>query len=61
MQASPATTRSRIAADIGADAFLPSPVDGKGFTGEARALLAGKDVFLNTQVGMFHKEMTSSE
>jgi PAS domain S-box-containing protein len=33
----------RIAADIGADAFLPSPVDGKEFTAQARALLAEKE------------------
>jgi PAS domain S-box-containing protein len=33
----------RIAADIGADAFLPSPVDGKEFTAQVLALLAGKE------------------
>ena len=32
----------RIAADAGADAFLPAPVDGKAFVPQARALLAGK-------------------
>ncbi len=32
----------RIAADIGADGFLPSSVDGKEFTAQARALLGGK-------------------
>ncbi len=32
----------RIAADIGADAFLSSPVDGEAFTAQVRALLAGK-------------------
>lgn len=35
---------TRIAADVGADAFLPSPVDGKAFTAQVQALLSGKDV-----------------
>ncbi len=34
----------RIAADIGADAFLPSPVDGNAFTTRVRALLDGRQV-----------------
>ena len=33
----------RIAVDTGADAFLPSPVDGEDFVAQARALLAGKE------------------
>ncbi len=32
----------RIAADVGADAFLPSPVDGKAFVAQVLALLAGQ-------------------
>lgn len=34
----------RIAADIGADAFLPSPVNGEDFVAQTRALLQGKNV-----------------
>jgi len=33
----------RIAADIGADIFLPSPVDGKEFVAHVKALLSGKE------------------
>ncbi len=33
----------RIAADVGADTFLPSPVDGNAFVARVRALLTGKD------------------
>jgi len=33
----------RIAADIGADAFLPAPVDGKTFVAHVKALLSGKE------------------
>jgi PAS domain S-box-containing protein len=32
-----------IAADIGADAFLPSPVDAKAFLDQVQALMAGKE------------------
>jgi PAS domain S-box-containing protein len=32
----------RIAADVGADAFLSAPVDGKAFTAQAQALLEGR-------------------
>ena len=32
-----------ISADVGADAFLPSPVDGKAFTAQIKALLTGKE------------------
>jgi PAS domain S-box-containing protein len=35
---------ARIAADTGADAFLPSPVDGERFAGAVRNLLAGEAV-----------------
>ena len=34
----------RIAADLGAEAFLPSPVDGKRFIEQVRAILSGKRV-----------------
>ncbi len=33
----------RIATDAGADAFLPSPLDGKTFTARIRALLEGRE------------------
>jgi DNA-binding response OmpR family regulator len=33
----------RIAADVGADAFLPSPVDGQAFIAQARALLSRQE------------------
>jgi len=33
----------RIAADIGADAFLPAPVDGKTFVALVKTLLSGKE------------------
>jgi diguanylate cyclase (GGDEF)-like protein/PAS domain S-box-containing protein len=35
---------NRIAADLGAEAFLPSPVDGKRFVELVRAILSGKRV-----------------
>jgi PAS domain S-box-containing protein len=34
----------RIAADLGAEAFLPSPVDGKRFVEQVRAILKGRQV-----------------
>ena len=34
----------RIAADLGAEAFLPSPVDGKRFVEQVRAILKGRHV-----------------
>jgi PAS domain S-box-containing protein len=34
----------RIAADLGAEAFLPSPVDGQRFVEQVQALLSGKQV-----------------
>jgi len=34
----------RIAADLGAEAFLPSPVDGKRFVEQVRAILSGERV-----------------
>ena len=35
---------SRIAADLGAEAFLPSPVDGQRFCEQVRAILSGERV-----------------
>jgi PAS domain S-box-containing protein len=40
----------RIAADVGADAFLPSPVDGKAFIAQVRALLSGREARLLPRV-----------
>ena len=37
---------ARIAADIGADAFLPSPVDGRAFVSQVQGLLTGKEARL---------------
>ncbi|MFH0729998.1 MAG: response regulator [Pseudomonadota bacterium] len=34
----------RIAADLGAEGFLPSPVDGKCFVAQVRAILSGKNM-----------------
>ena len=41
---------ARIAADIGADAFLPSPVDGKAFVSQVQGLLTGKEARLLPRV-----------
>jgi len=41
---------ARIAADIGADAFLPSPVDGRAFVSQVQGLLMGKEARLLPRV-----------
>ncbi len=40
----------RMAEEIGADAFMPSPVDGREFAAQARALLEGKGTHRLTRV-----------
>ena len=51
----------RIAADLGAEAFLPSPVDGKQFFKQVRAILSGKRVRIPLRVLIVEDSQILSE
>ncbi len=50
----------RIAADLGAEAFIPHPLDGKRFIGQLRALLSGKRVRIPLRVLIVENSKTRS-
>ncbi len=52
---------SRITADLGANAFLPSPIDGERFTGHVKALLSGERLRQRLRVLVVEDSKTLAE